>query len=95
MDFTTLLSNVRFADLSNIAQIKRWGSITFQNGNKVGKLLCRNVQTHLIQKMNNLYRVMFFIKDNTSHDNAGLVSNYSWEYACTKKTDSTSRTSLF
>lgn len=53
--------------------------------NKVGKLLRRNVQTHLIQKMNNLYRVMFFIKDNTSHDNAGLVSNYSWEYACTKK----------
>ena len=38
---------------------------------------------------------MFFKKDNTSHDNAGLVSNYSWEYACTKKTDSTSRTTLF
>ena len=58
--------------------------------NKVGKLLCRNVQTHLIQK-----GVMFIIKDNTSHDNAGLVSNYSWEYACTKKTDSTSRSTLF
>ena len=41
--------------------------------NKVGKLLCRNVQTHLIQKINNLYRLMYFIKDNTSHDNAGFL----------------------
>ena len=52
--------------------------------NKVGKLLCRNVQTHFIQRINILYRDMFFIKDNTSHDNAGLVSSYSWKYACTK-----------
>ena len=52
--------------------------------NKVGKLLCRNVQTHFIQRINILYRDMFFIKDNTPHDNTGLVSNYSWKYACTR-----------
>ena len=41
MDFTTVFSNVRFADLSNIAQIKRWGSITIQNGNKMANAIIR------------------------------------------------------
>ena len=41
MDISTVLSNLRFADLSNIAQIKGWGSITIQNGNKMANAIIR------------------------------------------------------